>query len=247
VNFALRLACAAALCAFSSGSSSGTPLAPRFEHFVLETLDAPGAARIVGTLRLGSSEQGAKRVLESDTRFAREARDESNVRVFEVEELFAGRAALTWREVSPGSGRTLSAEWNGQSNGLEVYECGAGAPVRERQISVEGALFPLYLQELVRTGRITSGSVPCFDPLGRTIERLTIKTAYEWDTERAGERARTVAIERTDGTLWGSYSFVGTRLVALQWQVGGARARAVDEAEFTRASAALEPTAPAAR
>jgi hypothetical protein len=237
------------LCALGSGanSASGTPLAPRFEHFVLETTDATGATRLVGTLRLGSSEQGAKRILESEARFAREARGESNVRVFEVEELLAGRAALTWREVSPGSGRTLSAEWNGQSNGLEIYECGAGSPLRERQISVEGALFPLYLQELVRTGRITSGSVPCFDPLARTIERLTIQTAYEWDAEHAGERARTVAIERTDGTSWASYRFVGTQLVALTWQAGGARARLVGEAEYERANSALEPPPPLQR
>lgn len=249
MNFALRLATAAALCALGSGAGTnalvnGAPAAPRFEHFVLETTDAAGPARVVGTLRLGASEQGPKRILESETRFAREARGEANVRVFEVEELLGGRATLTWREVSPGSGRTLSAEWNGKSNGLEVFECGAGAPLRERQISVEGALFPLYLQELVRTGRLASGSVPCFDPLARTIERLTLETSYDWGGERADERARTVAITRTDGTLWARYRFIGTRLVAAQWQAGGACARAVDEAEYARASAALEPPPP---
>lgn len=254
MNLALRLATAAALCALGSGASTGTSTgapdasalaAPRFEHFVLETTDAAGSTHVTGTLRLGASEQGGKRILESETRFAREARGEPVVRVFEVEELLPGRAALTWREVSPGSGRTVSAEWNGQSNGLEVYECGAGAPLRERQISVEGALFPLYLQELVRTGRLASGSVPCFDPLARAIERLTLRTTYAWDAEPADERTRSVAIERTDGTLWASYRFVGTRLVGLEWQSGGARARAVDEAEYASASAALEPPAPA--
>lgn len=188
--------------------------------------------------------------LESDITFARESRERGSVRVMAVEELAADGAELTWREVSPGAGRSLHAQWREREDALDVVEWGNGPRLREELWSDEGALLPLYLLELLRQGRMTSGTVPCFEPLSRSIERYTITTSYAGDPGCGLEGAlgeRVVELVRTDGSLAGRYRFRGTRLSGFQMRAGGEWARAVDEAEYDAARARLDETGRARR
>lgn len=205
-----------------------------FEHFLLQ--DAAG--RTLGAARYGERIRVGRRELESELTFAREGRARGLVRVFSVEELFLDRASLSWREVGDDSARTLQVEWPASADGFDVVEWGNGERQREHLTSREGALLPHYLLELLRRGRLASGRVPCFDPLARTIDTLEIRTSYLWGAEQ-DRRARTVELVRLDGTLAARYRFVGTRLVALQWQEGGALGRAVSEAEYQSALVTL--------
>ncbi len=251
-------ALAALVCA--SGQSADEAAFARVEHFVIDALPPSGGdvatgidgahrARAAAVVRLSARGAGGRIELESDASFARENEARGAVRIMAVEELRPERAELSWREVAAGAGRSLRAEWREREDALDVVEWGNGPRLRERLWSDEGALLPLYLLELLRKGRLTSGSVPCFDPLSRTIERYTIRTTYadfEVPPGRRGERGRrTAELVRVDGTIAGSYRFDGVRLVAFQLRQGATWARAIDESEYERARAELDPPAAA--
>ncbi|MBK7878165.1 MAG: hypothetical protein IPJ77_21105 [Planctomycetes bacterium] len=216
---------------------------PRREFFVLEEPLAEGGVRVVGVQSLTRRAKPGSTLLESTATFAREDRASGVVRVFAVEELTPERASLSWRELAAGSGRSLRAEWFAGGDGLDVTEWGNGPRWREELASDEGALLPHYLIELLRRGGLTAGSVPCFEPLARGIERYEISTWYE--AGPGGERPRTVELVRTDGTLAARYRFTGARLDGFQWQAGGPMARAVDEAEYEAAERELATPRPA--
>lgn len=244
MRFSLRsavivLACAASA-AFAPGREGGAE--PRREYFVLEERLADGTTRVVGVQSFARRAKPGSTLLESTATFARENRASGVARVLAVEELTAEHASLSWRELSAGTGRSLRAEWHAGGDGLDVTEWGNGPRWREELASDEGALLPMYLLELLRRGGLTAGSVPCFEPLSRSIERYEISTWYDEDAH--GERARTVELRRTDGTLAGRYRLTGARLEGFELQDGGAVARAVDEAEYERSERALgEPVA----
>ena len=202
---------------------------PRTEWFVIEEVGPGGRPEAVGVARVSRRTRPGATLLERDLVLARGDRAAGLVRVFAVEELAPEHARLSWREVASGSGRTLRAEWLAGGDSLDVTEWGNGPRLREELGSDEGALLPHYLLEILRRGGMTAGSVPVFEPLSRSIERVEISTYHD----PAG-RARTVELARRDGTLAGRYRFEGDRLVGFQWQEGGAFARPVDEAEHAR-------------
>lgn len=249
------LALAAFVCA--SGQSADRAAFARVEHFVIDALPPSDAdvaiglasaphARAAAVVRFSARGAGGHIELESDASFARENEARGAVRIMAVEELRPERAELSWREVASGAGRSLRAEWREREDALDVLEWGNGPRLRERLWSDEGALLPLYLLELLRTGRLTSGNVPCFEPLSRTIERYTIRTSYA-DFEGPGREhgRRTVELVRADGTIAGRYRFDGARLVGFQLRQGATWARAIDEREYERARAELDPGAAA--
>lgn len=244
-----NLLAAAAMIAFASSMRATPAVEPApstltsDDWFVIEAAREGSPPATIGVARFSARTRGRARLLESELVFAREGGLGGDVRVLAVEELEPGAASVSWREIESAGGRSIHAEWGSRDDALRVTEWGNGPTLREELGSDEGALLPHYLLELLRRGRMTSGSVPCFDPLSRSIERLEVATAYEHAPGDASTGARTVELLRVDGTLARRYRFEGTRLAGFQLQEGGPWARAVDEDEHARARAALTTAA----
>lgn len=157
---------------------------------------------------------------------------DDSTRVLHVEHSAGGEAKLVWRELRPGSGRTLSAHWLDGSRSLEVREW-AGRRSHQTEVQApSGGILPLHLLELVRDGALEGGSVPVFDPLSRALEAVALRVIIE------PASSRRVELVREDGTLAGVWEFDGASLVAFQWQAGGLRARRIAPEEYARR---LEP------
>ena len=257
------------LCAAGRGAPGAAPgslpagSAPfgegRVEHFVLERTDADGRERVVGWVEWRRTELAHGRQLQCEVRFA------DGERVLHVERLTPADARLVWREIGERSGRSLFAEWMRDGHGLRMLEWGRDG-ARRGQIGAEGTVvMPLYLIELARGGAATQGRFATFDPLGRRLEPLVLRTSYELGRARAasarrdagaeareddlpgsGDGAapfaplRTVELVHADGTSAGSYAFEGTELIAFSWQAGGARARRIPAGEWRAAIESLE-------
>jgi hypothetical protein len=251
------------------------PLGPRIEQrierFVLEsrTTDERGNTRadVAGFVVWRRRDDADGPQLELDVRFLRGSPGTNAVRevqhVLQIECLTDRGPRCQWREVG-GSGRSVQAEWSTDGGALDVVEWSAAGKKRGTMVASGGVSMPLYLAELVRAGRITAGPVTQFDPLGRTLEPLMVRTVWlesapaPVETVNAGDRddgtdaapraprdERTVELLRTDGTLAARYRFAGLDLVSFQWQEGRLTARAVDEATFERLAAEQLPNAAA--
>ena len=149
-----------------------------------------------------------------------------------------------WRELGPGTGRSVQAEWSEDGGSLEITEWSTAAKRKGTLVAAAGASMPLYLIELLRQGQLAAGHIVVFDPLALTLEPLEVRTFWLDGSHRMGAKdeehalqaepreARTVELRRGDGTLAARYRFVGLDLVAFQWQEGSMYARRTDEAEF---------------
>jgi hypothetical protein len=193
--------------------------------------------------------------IECEMLFARAGHDAPCERILHVEELCEAKSRLVWREIGDASGRSVLAEWGQGGQSLRTVDWGKVETVREEISASRGAVMPLYLIEMLREGRITSGRQLVFDPLARALSELEILTSYidaspapcpagdpaPW-ASRGLARARCVELRRSDGTLAGRYRFRGSDLVAFQWQDGGAWARRASAHEHARAVAELSRT-----
>lgn len=243
-----------------SGSPSGC-----VEHFALE-LAGPGPAALeaawadaeeVGLAVLRQRREGCRAVLEWELRFA--VPGEVDTRVHHVEVQDGARTKLVWREYRPGAGRTLFLEEQAGGAELRAVEWGGRDGLREELSQPEGALFPLELVERARAARLGAGEVALFDALEQRFEPVEISTRVDvaarpaafawsarpdrdepWAAEPARALARTLEIRRRDGSLAGAYRFVGSELVAFQWQAGGARGRRISADEWLRRTERLD-------
>jgi len=163
-------------------------------------------------------------------------------RVLHVERLSAGGSKLVWRELRPGAGRTLTAAWEASARGLELLEWSGERRSRERVAAPAGAVLPLYLLELVRSGDVEAGRFALFDPLSKSIDSFEIAACYAGAAAQGVEPAqadaasfllqRLVELRREDGTCAGRFLFCGEDLLAYQWQSGALRARRITAEEY---------------
>lgn len=228
----------------------------RVERFVLYTQRAAESGRAVGVVTIDVSgfvelrrrETANGSQLECDTRFlvgAPKLDQKRNVqRVVQVECPSGRGPRCVWRELGPGTGRSVQAEWSTDGGALEITEWSPSAKRKGTLVAAAGASMPLYLLELLRKGQFAAGRVVVFDPLALTLEPLEVRTAWldssggmgarsaEFDADAEPREARTVELRRADGTLAARYRFVGLDLVAFQWQEGSMYARRTGEAEF---------------
>jgi hypothetical protein len=259
------------------GASPGSDV--RLERFVLERTPA-GAARPVveGFVEWQRRDLANGIQLECDMCFlctsATKGGTRELQRVLHVERLTENGPRLVWRELGPGTGRSLLAEWTPEQAGLRVTEWSRPETKRETLFVQAGAVLPLYLAELLRHGRLAAGELHVLDPLQRKLETVTVTTIYPIEppsgppSDPTGEPSRgpnsdlgggpnhgrndaprgrrTVELRRADGTLAARYGFVGAELLSFQWQDGGLAARRVEADEFERLrTAALPITTPA--
>jgi hypothetical protein len=170
------------------------PLGPaielRIERFVLErrSTDENGRTRtdVAGFVEWRRRDDAAGPQLELDARFLRGPVGVADLqRVLQVECLTERGPRCVWREVGPGSGRSVQAEWSEDGGALDIVEWSAAGKKRGTLVASGGVSMPLYLAELVRAGRITAGPVTQFDPLARTLEPLMVRTVWLEDVDDA--------------------------------------------------------------
>jgi len=215
------------------------------EHFLLEWRgESPHPARefrgpealelAVGRGVLGLVEYRRRRTskgwqLEQEVTFPFEG-----IRLLVVEDLNPASPRLVWRELSTGAGRTVFAEWTAGKEELRAREWGINESLRGENSTRAGAVMPLYLLELARTGRVTTGRFEVFDPLARDLKTWTVNTAYRRPEGEQDPRAlrREVEFIRSDGSLAGRYVFRGSRLIGFRWQEGAVRAKPVSAEDY---------------
>lgn len=263
LRFLLPLALMSAPLVFDLPRPRGGELPPaqtgsdlRVERFVLLTQKTSArnvvTTEVAGLVEWRRRETGSGTQLECDTRFLVGATGENGrrevQRVVHIECLTERGPRCVWRELGPGSGRSVQAEWSPDGGALDITEWSKGGKRRGSLIASGGATMPLYLAELLRHGSLTAGNVVEFDPLAGTLEPLEVRTVWleespRLDAESAAPKAarsrRTVELVRADGSLAGRYRFAGLDLVGFQWQDGPLFARAVDEDEFERTSSEI--------
>lgn len=229
---------------------------PRLEDFVLELgLDPEPKAAAAPARSVGLVEWRRRRIrggmqLECDTLFERAEKKLDCQRVLHVENLAPPGPSFVWREVGNASGRSLLVEWTPDGGGLSTCEYGGNGARRDTFSTGGGAVMPLYLLELARNGRVTSGRFLLLDPISRSLLSIELTTTYRLDDGKVGAQdaaRRTVELRRDDGTLAGRYEFRGVELLAFQWQEGGLRARRIPPQEYAERCAAALSVAVAPR
>lgn len=255
----------------------------RVERFVLWRRTGGPTSRpaVAGFVEWRKRETGSGPQMECDARFLRGGEDATNSadveRVLHVERLTDYGPGCVWREIGPGTGRSVQAEWSADGRALDLAEWSAAGKRRGTLVAAGGASMPLYLVELLRQGGLASGRIVRFDPLARTLEPLEVRTVWleeggplaepehlsEGDSDRGeattpdavggasptGPRTavRTVELVRADGSLAGRYRFRGHDLVGFQWQESDLVARAVSPDEYARLEQLHAPAPAAAR
>lgn len=230
----------------------------RLEHFALQVLETPprtsrdlvmSRGRTVGLVAWRRRRVADGIQLECESTFADDEHRSESARVLHVEQLTDAGPRLVWREIGRG-GRALRAEWSRDGENLRVIEWSASETRRESVGTGKGAVMPLYLLELARTGRITAGSFLRFDPLVRGLDLAELCTSYEVENStpenaNAGAMAlRAVELRRSDGTSAGRYVFRGSELCAFQWQESDVWAVRISPEEYDRRAAELAPREP---
>jgi len=175
--------------------------------------------------------------LEQDVHFPFE-----EVRLLAVECLSRKSPRLVWREIFPGGGRTIFAEWTSESEELKAFEWGLDGSLREYHDTSRGAVMPQYLLELVRSGQAVGGRFEVFDPLIGALDIWSLDVTYQREhsdsdaDDESGEYIRRAEFRRRDGTLAGLYRFAGTRLISFQWQEGDVVAKRISRIEYEQLS-----------
>lgn len=209
------------------------PPATRTEWF---RLDLPDTAEPVGLVRLlfaAESEDVFR--LESEVHFF-----DAGTRVRHVEVLEPEGLRLVWREMGPGRGRTVLVEWKREEPAVRVTDTNAGVVHRSEIDASAGALMPLYLLEKLRAGDLLEGSFRRYEPTSNSVEELGLAPCplVPFPGSPGGlalfADARVLEWRRSDGGCAGRYAFDGRRLVAFQWQDGGATARAIEEGAYRK-------------
>ncbi len=207
------------------------PAALRRECFVIEAPAGAAAHEPLGWAEFLRRESPGGMVLECEYVFVRQDRAD-RWRVRHVEQLDSTGPRLVWREIGTAAGRTLTLE---RDRAGEDWRCQAferDEAVRCAIDTSHGAVFPLYLLELARKGQFGAAELYLFDPLESALAPRHVTTVY---APASSVHARTLEIQRQDGTLAGRYEFEGTELVSVQWQEGGPRGRRIDPEEYARA------------
>lgn len=217
------------------------PAETRIEHFRLDAVawgselpdpsaEPLGVVRFVHGPDAEPMPDGPVERLEQEITFF-----DADTRVIHIERLHPNVRRLVWREVRPGSGRTLLVNWSLHA-GMRSTETIGGAIVRRDHDVSRGAFLPLYLVDLARERNAFDGAFRVFQPLARAIEDVHLETWVEIGSGGApGEADRFVlSMRRSDGTSAGRYAFEGERLVAFQWQRGGPVAREISRNEYDR-------------
>jgi hypothetical protein len=199
---------------------------PRIEHFLLE-LPGEDGPRAVGTLRWIGRRAGSEHELEWELDFPGEG-----VRLLAVERLGPGGARLTWRELLGSTSRSLVVEWGPAGQEMVLREWARDGTLRESRSLARGAVLPLYLLELARTGSLVQGDFLVLEPATRGIEDLSMGTSYLLAGEPGLEPTREVELRRCDGSLAGRYRFQGPELVSFEWQEGGIRGRRIGPGQY---------------
>jgi len=245
-----------------AGPEEAGPRIERFALFAPAGGDATETREVLGLVEWRCQTVAHGLQLQRDVHLVEHGREAG--RVMHIERLTDRDARLVWREIGSASGRSLLVEWARDERGLRVFEWGRDGTRRVTLEAWKGVALPLYLIELTRFGRATQGSYVVFDPLGRRLETVTLRTSYSiaaartatdvapsdlpWsDGEPVGQAeagaplepsmegaTRTVELVRRDGTLAGRYVFRGVELVSFQLQAGGAVARRVSAKTYAR-------------
>jgi hypothetical protein len=203
----------------------------RRECFVLEAPEDATPREPLGWAEILRRESTGGMVLECEYVFVRKKSGE-RWRVKHVEQLDSKGPRLVWREIGTAAGRTLTLEraHDGEEWRCQVFE--RDEAVRCVIDTTHGAVFPLYLLELARKGQLGAAELYLFDPLETALVPRHISTVY---SPASHTRARTLELQRPDGTLAGRYVFEGTELVSFQSQEGGWQASRIEPAEYARA------------
>lgn len=239
-------------CCLLPAAEERTEPVPRVEAFVLELPSPPAAA---GTRQAPPEEVGLALLRQQTVDGILQSEWElrfygDDTRVLHVERWSHEAPRLVWREWRPGAGRSLIAD--ALPEGVGLVEWGRVEGLRTTLPSPEGVLFPIYLLELARRGELAEGRVPCFDPLSRSVEPLTVRLEFgaQPRLNRAGESVleRRVELRRDDGTSAGSWTFLGDELGEVRWQAGGLTGRRIElpgfEQRLERCAAAGAPESP---
>jgi hypothetical protein len=189
------------------------------QHFRLDSpagADAPAQ----GLLRYlsGPDPEGGLRVETEITWFA------EGLRVLQGERVNGAERRLVFRELGARTARTFFLTQHGSAV-CEATELG-GPEVVRRTFPATGE-FPLFLVESARRGLALPASAEVFEPLGATLEPLTLTTS-------GGFEERTLIARRADGSLRWSVTFRAAEPIAWAWQDGGPRARAIAREEYER-------------
>lgn len=207
----------------------------RVEYFELRT-DSAGPA--IGTARLLRSDSAAGSELEWQIRFAGDGFE-----AWQVESRSASGRRCLWRERAERRSRTLVAEEVGGS--LELTEWGMPSVFREVVPSEGPIFFPLELSERLRTATLEAKQIALFDPLSNSVIPVTVQDGgREQDT---GSGLRQVDLARADGTLAGSWTFLGKELVSFRWQRGGLTAVRVQQPDVVVPAEFAAPATPSER
>ena len=208
----------------------------RVEHFRLELAggagegSGPASAEVVGAASLRCRSRAGELQLEWQIDLFG-----AGTRVLHVERHGPDGSTLVWREMRPGSGRTLTAAREGGESSWRIAEWSGGEAARAEVSAAGVAALPLELLEMARggpdglgRGGLSSGdSLSLFDPLSRSFETVTIRTRPAPDELR-------IDIARADGSLAGLYRIREGRLVGFRWQNGRLSGASVSKEEYER-------------
>lgn len=152
------------------------PALERFALYAPAVGHEQGNAELCGLVELRRQNIRGGWQLQREVRFVEGGR--SVGRVVHVERLTERDARLSWREIGAAAGRSLCVEWTRDARGLFAFEWGRDGARRVTLEAWQGVVLPLYLIELARTGSATQGNYVTFDPLGRRLESLRLRTSY---------------------------------------------------------------------
>ena len=170
--------------------------------------------------------------LELETHFF----DGTGTRVLHVERLrFEEPGALpvqtlVWREIRPHSGRTVLFEVGPEGPPRSSQTVG-GEVLRREHVVPSEPVGPLALLEAARTGELSGGRYPVFQPLACDLEVLSVGSYVD---PSGGHEEHILELSRPEGDSAGRYVFEGRHLCSFRMQAGGPLARRVSRTDYER-------------